>query len=55
MKTYGFVVEVVINEDKDKTFIVRQPNGNVLDISQSVGAAAECIDRLTDPVPSPEK
>lgn len=52
MKTFGFVVEVVMNEDQDKTFIVRMPNGNVLGIFQSVGAAAECVDHFTDPVPA---
>lgn len=52
MKTFGFVVEVVVEEDEYKTFIVRMPNGNVLGISQSVGAAAECIDHFTDPAPA---
>lgn len=55
MKTFAFVIEVVTNEDQDKTFIVRMPNGNVLGIFQSVGAAADCIDHLTDPVSEAEK
>lgn len=52
MKTFGFVVEVVINDDQDKTFLVRMPNGNVLGIFQSVGTVAECLDHFTDLVPA---
>lgn len=53
MKTFGFVVEVVISVDGDKTFIVRMPNGNVIGILQSVGAAADCIDYYSTLNPAP--
>lgn len=55
MKTFAFVIEVVVDDEHDKTFIVRHTNGNVFGICQSVGAAAECIDSFTDPVPAPSQ